>query len=241
MLLDLSELFVCPRCRPAQGLVVLVDELRERRVVRGRLGCPECEARYPLSDGVLRLDGEAAAAAEPAGSDPSPERGSTPALLRGTGPAEAAVRLGALLGLPEAEGPFLLGPGLSTIAAPLARVAEDAEVLSLVDPPGPEGDAGSSGENASPGEAADAEGEGKRVIRIVGASPSELPVFSARLGGVAVVDGGAGVLEEAVRTLERGGRAVVLDPAPELGEAAEELTAEIAAADERALVAVRRR
>lgn len=220
--------------------MVLVDEIRDRRVVRGRLGCPECEARYPLADGVLRLDQDAASDREAPGRSPASGPEPTAALLSGTGTEEGAVRLGALLGLPEAEGPFLLGPGLARVAAPLARMAEDAEVLCLADDPGGEARArprdGGEGARASRDGCSGAE----RVTRIVGASTSELPVFSGRLGGAAVVDGGAAVLEEVVRTLERGGRAVVLDPDPGLSEAAEALPVEVVARDERALVAVRR-
>lgn len=264
MHLDLSELFVCPRCRPAQGLVVLVDEIEDRRVARGRLGCPECDARFPLREGTLRLDaagrgtdadeapdsgGDDGAAEDrerdggrpDAGGPGREEGGPAPALLRGGDPAEAAARLGALLGLPEAAGPFLLGPGLGAVAVPLAAVAEGEEVLSLApsggpSPSGGEGPAPDAGDGPVGG--ADA---GRRVTRIVGAAAGALPLFSGRLGGVVLLGGPGAALEDAARVLREGGRLVVLAPGAGVAGAVEDLAVEVAARDPRAVVAVRRR
>lgn len=241
MLLDLSELFVCPRCRPTQGLVVLVDEIRDRRVVRGRLGCPRCEARYPVEGGTIRLDVDA----EPEAAGPGAPRGeeaadrgpgtaaedrpepSGAALFRGASESEAGLRLGALLGLPEAEGPFLLFPGLGALALPLAEAAEGEEVLALDAPP----DAADRGA---------AEGAGRRVVRVVGADPADLPLFPGRVGGAALTGGPPGAVGEAVRTVREGGRLVVVEPDPEVADAVADLPVEVVAREARALVGVRR-
>lgn len=261
MLLDLSEIFVCPRCRPTQGLVVLVDEIRDRRVVRGHLGCPECEGRFPVERGVLRFGaGERGADAgsggpdaddgePPAGRDRPPRAGEdvgtdaadvpSAALFRGASRREAGLRLGALLGLPEAGGPFLLGPGLGPLAPPLADMAEDEEVLALVEPSGggtPRDPGGRERESGAVGDGA----AGRRVTRIVGVAGDDLPVFSGRLGGAALLGGTAGALEEAVRAVRAGGRVAVVEPGEDVHAAVEELGVEVAARDERALVGVRR-
>lgn len=46
---------VCPRCGPPFGLILLADEVRDRNVVEGTLGCPNCRDRYPVSDGFADL------------------------------------------------------------------------------------------------------------------------------------------------------------------------------------------
>lgn len=266
MLLDLSEVFVCPLCRPVQGLVVLVDEIRDRRVVRGHLGCPECEARFPVEDGAIRFDaagrgtggdgpaegGEAPSAADAAAEGPPGRAGAgaagddavRPALFRGASRREAALRLGGLLGLPEASGPFLLGRGLGAVAAPLADMTEDEEVLSLgaaagdgpalreTDRPGGGGDPGPGAVEDGPA--------GERVTRVVGVDGRDLPIFPGRLGGVALLGGPAGAVDEAVRVLRAGGRVAVIEPDEGVLDAVDELGVEVAARDDRALVGVRR-
>lgn len=263
MLLDLSEIFVCPRCRPAQGLVVLVDELRDRRLVRGRLGCPHCEVRYPVDRGTLRFDaarepGDAGAADDrPSAEDPGPPGGAggdaapDVELFGDAGPREAALRLGALLGLPEAEGPFLLLPGLAGLAVPLAELAEDEEVVALAAGGSGAGAAPSAGSPDGPGGAAtgrdgnadadaDTDDAARRVTRLAGASARDLPVFSGRVGAAALLEGPPEALEEAVRTVREGGRIVVVAPGPSIRGVADELPLEVAADEARALVAVRR-
>src|SRR3954451_16175772 len=99
----LTDLLACPRCGPEFGLVLLADRVEDRRVLEGRLGCPNCREQYPVVHGALdaRLPAERVAsaasveAAVGAGDDP-----------------EAAVRLAALLGLADARGTVLVaGPG----------------------------------------------------------------------------------------------------------------------------------
>lgn len=59
MHLVLTDVLSCPRCGPEHGLIVLSDEMADRRILEGRLGCPNCETDYPIHAGLvdLRVDG----------------------------------------------------------------------------------------------------------------------------------------------------------------------------------------
>lgn len=245
MLLELSEVFVCPRCRPAQGLVVLVDRLDGRRVVEGRLGCPGCDLRVPVERGTIRFDrsrgpdgaaapedapaapdgaagvgpGETGAGAGTAHEGAGAGGGRPPALLRDAGPGEAALRLAALLGADRAEGYLLLGPGLAPLAAGVAERAPEAEVLAL---------------DGGPGEAPP---EG--VALAVGIDAEALPIVTGRMAGAGLADPAPGALREATRVLREGARLAVLAPGPACREALEELPLRLSADEERAVVAVR--
>jgi uncharacterized protein YbaR (Trm112 family) len=48
----LTDISTCPRCGPSFGLILLVDELVERRVRRGALACANCRERYPIVRGT---------------------------------------------------------------------------------------------------------------------------------------------------------------------------------------------
>lgn len=243
MLLELSEVFVCPRCRPAQGLVVMVDRLEGRRVAAGRLGCPGCDLRVPVRAGTVRFDrARPAGQAGEEGPEPAGEEGPEPAgeaaaggpeagegseateplppLLRAEDPEEAAVRLAALLGADRAEGYLLLGPSLGSLAAGVAARAPEAEVLALG--------------RGAPGEPA--EGVGWAA----GTDPEDLPVITGRLGGAALAAPSAAALGEGARVLREGARLVILEPGPGLEEELEELPVRPAVREERAVVAVRR-
>jgi len=231
VLLELSEVFVCPTCRPAQGMVVVVDRLDGRRVIEGRLGCPGCDLRVPVRRAAVRFDlaagdgggsGRDRASGAPDAHD-TPGRaaddGRLPELLREAGPEEAAVRLAALLGADESEGYLLLGPGLGALAAGVAARAPDAEVLAL----------------AGGGAAGLEEG----VARAVGVDAEEMPLFTGRMAGCALAAPSPAGLREGTRVIREGARLVVLAPGPGCREAMGELPLRTTAADERVVVAVR--
>lgn len=230
MFLELSEVFVCPSCRPAQGLIVLVDAIEERRVREGHLGCPECEMRVPIRDGVLRFD-----RAREGGTGDVPAA----SLVAGVGREQGATRLAALLGADRAEGCLLLGPGLEALAEPLAGIGEVAEVLSLVpEAPGPD-----TPQAANDGERGEGPGEGAPrthgVSRATGVDPGDLPVVTGRLAGVALLGPGRDAVREAVRVVEEGGRVVLLEPSREARRALEGEPVGVTAAEQEAVVAVR--
>lgn len=83
----LTDQLTCPRCGPEFGLILLADQIADRRVRSGRLGCANCRASYPIREGVADLASEGqglAAATELSADEERPTR--TAALLGVTGP-----------------------------------------------------------------------------------------------------------------------------------------------------------
>ncbi|HEX8907060.1 MAG TPA: Trm112 family protein [Longimicrobiaceae bacterium] len=134
MYLLLTDILACPRCGPEFGVVLLADRVEERRVLEGRLGCPNCREQYPIHHGVLDVRTAADAGVS---SSPSPETA--------VDDAGAAVRLAALLGLADARGTVLLaGPGAALAGAVHALVPEVEVVAFTPDVAGGEETAGVS-------------------------------------------------------------------------------------------------
>ena len=57
MFIELTDHLRCPADHAESYLVLLPDEMRERSVRAGRLGCPVCGRTYVVTDGVLDLGG----------------------------------------------------------------------------------------------------------------------------------------------------------------------------------------
>ena len=174
----LTDILSCPRCGPEFGLVLLADRVDERRVLEGRLGCPNCREQYPVRGGVLdaRLSADRAADAGESSDAAADDPG-------------AAVRLAALLGLADARGTVLVaGPG-AALAAEVAALVPELEVVALA--------------------AAPAEGEERPGVSRV-AARAGLPFRSRTLRGVALTGGAdPALLAEGVRVLQPGARLVV--------------------------------
>ncbi len=123
MYILLTDALTCPRCGPEFGLLVLADRMEERRVVEGRLGCPNCRSAYPIHDAAADLRVNASASAESAAPPAAPVD------------EEAAVRVAALMGLAGASGlAMLAGPGARHAAAVSALVPE-LEVVAVTERP----------------------------------------------------------------------------------------------------------
>lgn len=118
MFIELSEALVCPACGPPQGLVVVVDRLDGRRVLDGFLGCPICEARFPIRAGVVELG---------AGEGPPRE------LKSGPDSERVAVTIAALFDIRDGGGYILLDEALAPVAAKVAGLTGGCEVISLAD------------------------------------------------------------------------------------------------------------
>ncbi len=205
MHLLVTDRLSCPRCGPTFGLILMADDLRDRRVLEGALGCANCRERYPVRGGFGDL--------RPPPRGPLPEFGMSDSVRVGGGsspvpdapvehstspddPAEAAFRLAALLGVREGPGLILLAGGWASLAGRLAARIDEIEVVAL-DP------------------ALHGAGEEAGVSRLT--AGAGLPFFSSALRGVALE--GAQLAEwegEAIRVLAPGARLVVRDPPPGL-------------------------
>jgi uncharacterized protein YbaR (Trm112 family) len=129
MYILLTDALTCPRCGPEFGLLVLADRMEERRVVEGRLGCPNCRSAYPIHDAAADLRVNASASTDPPSGESA---GSRPSVVEDD---EAAVRLAALMGLAGASGlAMLAGPGARHAAAVSALVPE-LEVVAVTERP----------------------------------------------------------------------------------------------------------
>ena len=128
MHLTLTDHLTCPRCGPSAGLILMMEQATERRVVAGSLGCPRCRTRYPIERKVADLrTAEPRAGREAGGGRPG---GDAPAGATGREEPELALRVAALLGLSEGRG-FLLvdGPRGLEVARGLHALLRDYEVV----------------------------------------------------------------------------------------------------------------
>lgn len=119
MHIDLLEHLRCPRGHEESWLVAAFDRMAGRHVVEGRLGCPVCEASYPIVAGVARFD-------ERRESDP--HEPSSAAADEGE-----AFRAAALLGLADGRGVAMLSGSWCRHAAKIVAVVADVHLL-LLDP-----------------------------------------------------------------------------------------------------------
>lgn len=120
MHLLLTDRLSCPRCGPSFGLILLADDLVERRVREGTLGCPNCRDAYPVRTGFadLRAPPRGALRAGSAGADPSDD-------------AAEAARLAALLGVARGPGTLALLGAPAAHADRLAEAVPDVHVVAV--------------------------------------------------------------------------------------------------------------
>lgn len=118
----LSDLLTCPRCGPTHGLILLPDEVRDRRVITGVLGCANCRDRYPVTDGVAKLG---------AGGAPVPGRTKGTGVVGSAPDPEEAVRMAALLDLGEGVGVVLLAGPAAAYAGALAAMLPELSVVAV--------------------------------------------------------------------------------------------------------------
>lgn len=96
MFVDLVDALRCPAPHAETWLVAAAHHTRDRVIVEGVLGCPECAADYPIVAGIARFGAPTAPAAAP----PHADAGEL---------AAEAMRLAALLGLTSPGGIVALG------------------------------------------------------------------------------------------------------------------------------------
>ncbi|HVA56346.1 MAG TPA: hypothetical protein VNF92_00495 [Gemmatimonadaceae bacterium] len=121
MFIELVDALRCPAMHEESWLVLGATRMEGRDVVQGILGCPVCDARYPIDGGIadLRADSGAAVAPVPAPSFAEPE-------------AEQAMRLAAFLGISDSRGFAVLVGEWTAHAAGVYALAETH--LLLVNP-----------------------------------------------------------------------------------------------------------
>jgi hypothetical protein len=130
MFLELVDSLRCVRPHEDSWLVARADDLAARHIVSGELGCPVCEARYPVREGVAYF----------AGSD-DVDNSSTRVELSTTPSALAtrqtlALRAAALLGLAEPGGIVALAGEWSAAASEILEMVEGVQLLALNYAPG---------------------------------------------------------------------------------------------------------
>ena len=124
MFVELIELLRCPRPHGGQGeereewgeaqLIASATRSEARHIVDGVLGCPVCNAEFPIVAGVVRID------------DSEPTAPAKPS-------AEAAMRLAAFLDLTDSTGFALLCGGWGAHVDLVHRLSETRIVL--INPP----------------------------------------------------------------------------------------------------------
>jgi uncharacterized protein YbaR (Trm112 family) len=121
---ELTDLLTCPKCGPMHGLVLLVQEVEDRRVRTGWLGCPNCRHDYPVTDGVADLRLELDTPSE------------SPARYIETEPDdELALKVLALLGLNEQRGYVLIAERIAHAATAVSDLAPELEVIAVSSTP----------------------------------------------------------------------------------------------------------
>ena len=212
MLLELAEILACPACGPPQVMVAVVHESAGHRVTHGFLGCPACDARFPIEEGTVHLVPQGVA-----------ELPSTRRAAYGSTSAEVAVLVGAVLELARGPGHVLLGPELAVTADAVAALAEGWEVVSLL--------------NRRPKEAPESVNVSQLVVGEVGVLPGLHGRFrAAALGG----DPEADRIRAVAAVLAPLGRLAIVAPGTGAVAAMRDAGFEMIAADDRVAVASRR-
>ncbi|MBA2686383.1 MAG: Trm112 family protein [Gemmatimonadaceae bacterium] len=107
------------RAHEDSWLVARVDELVDRHVVSGELGCPVCGTRYPVREGVADFS---LGATPPSGIEAGESHEARERL---------AVRAAALLGLTEPGGIVVLAGEWSAAAHEILTMTENVQLLAL--------------------------------------------------------------------------------------------------------------
>jgi uncharacterized protein YbaR (Trm112 family) len=206
MLLELTEVLRCPRDHEESFVVCVAYESEGRHVVRGVVGCPHCQAEFPIREGILDLreppgDEGRGAAPDEGGWGRDAEASTTGAPPNVPAPPHeheraaagdlTAEALATFLDLRGPGGYVVLAGGAARLAGAFAALAPGVHVVVVNPPPG-----------LPPAE---------RCSWVV--SPRLLPLKASQVRGIAL---GADCATapwpaEAVRVLLRGLRVVIED------------------------------
>lgn len=235
----LTDVLTCPSCGPEFGLILLAERVENRRVLEGTLGCANCRERYGIVEGFADLrpsdahlgaapDAEDAGGAENAEDAEDAEDvagaeepdGAASVAAKGEREEGDAFRLAALMGVTE-------GPGLVLVVGPpahhsgeISALVEDVEVIA-----------------AGPGMLDRPEGEGVSRVALAHSFPFEHRSMRAVVLGGAASDV---LLEEGAGVVKTTGRLVLEDAPLDARPRLEDAGFEIAAEQDRVIVAVKR-
>ena len=116
MFIELTDVLCCPADHPEQYLVLLSEEVADRAVVCGELGCPACGETFPIEEGIALLGG--------------------PPDIASTMPAVDAGAVHAFLGLTGPGGYVVLVGGVALLGAELAGLLDGVHLVALNPPAG---------------------------------------------------------------------------------------------------------
>ena len=178
---QLTERLICPRCGPGFGLVLRADDVDHGSVLRGFLGCSNCRVLYPVEKGVADLRLQPRSRSRARGPAPPPARGFS---------ERDTLRIAALLGVAEGPAHIAVAGSIAGAAAAIGALLPGVDVVALT----PRFD-------FSPPPGASHLLVSERV-----------PLKSGSLAGIALAGPWAELLlNEAVRSIARAGRLVLLD------------------------------
>jgi len=123
MFIELVDSLRCPRPHEDAWLVLGADRMGGRNVMDGVLGCPVCDARFPIANGIADLRTGA--------PGPAPDAAPSPVAPD----AEQAMRLAAFLNLGDARGYAVLA-GQWTAQAAGVQAITDMHLLLVNPAPG---------------------------------------------------------------------------------------------------------
>jgi hypothetical protein len=119
MFLELVDSLRCVRSHEDSWLIARADELDHRHIARGELGCPICNARYAVRDGVADFSGAGRTSRASNSSAPPHDTRAT------------ALRAAALLALTDPGGLVVLAGDWSACADALLDLTEGVQLLAL--------------------------------------------------------------------------------------------------------------
>ncbi|HMV31834.1 MAG TPA: hypothetical protein PKA50_06895 [Gemmatimonadales bacterium] len=125
MFIELTDHLRCPAEHPESFLVLIPHQMDGRQVREGLLGCPICQAEYPITGGVARFCAPPPAGAAAADAAPPPPPEALVAFLGIEGPGgflglvgEAAGAAPGLEGLLPGVHLVLVNPSVASAASP---------------------------------------------------------------------------------------------------------------------------
>jgi uncharacterized protein YbaR (Trm112 family) len=169
MFVELLEKLRCPNEHEPSPLIATASLTKNRHIIEGMLGCPVCHAEFKLHEGALDLGGSCVA----------------PMLADDALTDEKMIRLGALLGLDERGGLYVLDFISSYFAAGLLEFSPHSQFVALTC--GPEMDGASA---------------------VIIGHGDGIPLAAGCARGIALDSANPKLLRSAVQVLAPGGRLV---------------------------------